>query len=284
MDSPFQGTIQVATWEEVKIRVEQLIDALRRSPDGQTPNVLFRGQEDARWFLTTTLERRGGIKQIYVADYYTLADSLYAEIASKSDELIGFPNIKEMRSTLNSAYNLHSTPLPGLEYLIHLRHHGFPSPLLDWTQDIYTAAFFAFSNSAFTGARSIYVFCEFPNWVKGGWRAEPNIIGLSHQTCQLKRHVKQMAEYTVCVSLYGPRDCFSFSEHKAVLSLTARDQDSLMRFEIPGNQGDIVRAELNERGIGSDALMPQIELDTCMERLIDQVFGRTGLAQSLKIK
>src|SRR5579871_975887 len=33
---------------------------------------------------------------------------------------------------------------PGYDYMAYLRHHGFPSPLLDWTRSPYVAAFFAF--------------------------------------------------------------------------------------------------------------------------------------------
>lgn len=37
-----------------------------------------------------------------------------------------------------------NTP-PGYEFMIYLRHHGFPSPLLDWSRSPYVAAFFCFS-------------------------------------------------------------------------------------------------------------------------------------------
>jgi len=48
---------------------------------------------------------------------------------------------------------------PAYSYLAHLRHNGFPSPLLDWTQSPYVAAYFAFARPQGEQV-ALYVYCE----------------------------------------------------------------------------------------------------------------------------
>src|ERR1039458_5467657 len=86
---------------------------------------------------------------------------------------------------------------PASEYMAYLRHHGFPSPLLDWSRSPYVAAYFAFSkaNQASTWIVSIYVFSGIRNRISGNrmsvvYRQGPHVK--TH-----RRHFLQQSEYTL---------------------------------------------------------------------------------------
>ena len=61
---------------------------------------------------------------------------------------------------------------PGGGYLAYLRHHGFPSPLLDWTKSPYIAAYFAMVNAPQKEVKkvSVFAYLESPT---GGKTVEP---------------------------------------------------------------------------------------------------------------
>lgn len=47
-----------------------------------------------------------------------------------------------------SDFGGHLRKHPALTFMTHLRHCGFPSPILDWSRSPYVAAYFAFAKGA----------------------------------------------------------------------------------------------------------------------------------------
>ena len=130
---------ELSTWDAFEGEVEHLFEAVkkRRSETGATiPDPLFRGLADPSWGLQTTLERYSA-KEYTVRHYFETIRSVRPEVQSFignrwnfDPEFVQFPDG-------------HRT-IEEYEFMIYLRHHGFPSPLLDWTRSPYVAAFFAF--------------------------------------------------------------------------------------------------------------------------------------------
>lgn len=168
MRCPFQGALQVNTWRELTCHVQNMENWLSAQPGGprQTAgaHIVFRGQAKSEWRLETTLERRGRIGQIRCADYLKLAESVRNQVSGFGTSF-SMPDLFDVDEKLRkpgSVFWALGKPIERiLEYWIYLRHHSFPSPLLDWTSSLETAAYFAFK-AACAPKVAIYAFCETP--------------------------------------------------------------------------------------------------------------------------
>ena len=112
----------IEKWADYKNWVETVIVVKK--------DYFYRGQRDPSWKLQTTFHR-------YASDLgLTLIDYL--------DRVI--PEIHYYVSAYhNEIFNLQIPEEFGV-FLAILQHHGFPTPLLDWTLSPYIAAYFAFRN------------------------------------------------------------------------------------------------------------------------------------------
>ena len=112
-------------------------------------NVLYRGHADSTWTLESTLYRhqrallRAGHPDldIPIDKYERAAADLQAIIETHTNRTFG--NITASSKSFPITKKAFS-----FEYTVYLRHHGFPSPLLDWSLSPYVAAYFAFRDTA----------------------------------------------------------------------------------------------------------------------------------------
>jgi hypothetical protein len=216
------------SWEEFQ-RWADFADPTREPRN----DVLFRGQSDARWPLHTSLERRSTITR--VRDYLRLISEIQPAIETFTGGQFSMPEIlqghqEEDPTEIDSMLHECRT------YMAHLRHGGFPSPLLDWTKSPYVAAYFAFHNARHDGYVAIYAYRETSSYMKIQiGNAQPQIVTVGPNIKTHKRHFRQQSCYTMCIKRENDQRFFSphdaFFEQKNFLR-----QDLLWRITIPASE------------------------------------------------
>jgi hypothetical protein len=126
MDSHVKGgrvpTVNWDAWAALLRDVARKEARLRFDPDEER---FYRGHVDASWTLLPTLMRRYGREQLPEAE-----NDLFWEFQARAREL----------------HNLH---LSDWDILFFMRHHGAPTRLLDWTETLGVALYFALEDYFF---------------------------------------------------------------------------------------------------------------------------------------
>jgi hypothetical protein len=182
--------IVVSTWTEC----EEAIASIRRQMASAVSPLLFRGHGNSDWSLETTLERAGK-PRMRLEDYCRL---IMGAVKPAVESLTGktWDGVEygfEFESSLRHYDAINHFPSASLySYMVYLRHHGFPSPLLDWSHSAQVAAFFAFRERlSGVSHRRLYVFCEKPETVKAHSGDEPRVHAIGPYVRSHRRHYRQ---------------------------------------------------------------------------------------------
>ncbi len=117
----------------------------------------------------------------------------------------------------------------------YLRHHRFPSPLLDWTVTPYVAAYFAFADACDLETVAIYAYLERPENTKAWSSDETQIHVFGPYVHTHRRHFLQQSRYTLCVK-FDAQQGWSFAPHESVFARGSERQDLLYKFIIPARE------------------------------------------------
>ncbi len=204
----------------------------------------FRGQRDAGWPLQTTLERFYPNKDYSLEEYYKILVTIKPSIKTHTSKEWKLPKFFKKKHL-----NL-PTPPPGYDFMVYCRHHGFPSPLLDWSLSPYVASYFAFAKAEEKKDVSIYVFMSSLREMLSDYHTDIFALG-PHVDSDTVRHSNQESVYTLCLKLDG-EDVFYAKYidtcHNAQLS------GKLIKYNIPGKEKKKVLRKLDSMNINEYSL------------------------------
>lgn len=250
--------ITVASWDAFQTELEKLKSFVATELGDRRPGypLLFRGQVNPDWKLEPTLDRLGR-GNFTVSDYYRKMYAGRPAIESFTGKRWDLPGPLEYDARLegkykNGIFDVTLEDMPIYEYMVYLRHHGFPSPLLDWKRSPYVAAFFAFRNDATAfSSVAIYAFTESVGRGKSWWANGPAIQGLGSYVRTDPRHFLQQCEYTICLRRDTEMNEWRWASHEAVAENANKQQDILWKFLIPASERSKVLRHLNEYNINA---------------------------------
>lgn len=233
-------TRNLKSWSEFDGVIEEIRTAYGRIPylDGRTRTnlILFRGEANAAWPspLSTTLERASS-EEFSLARYHWRALRCLAPLESITEKR--WPEVPRRPEDLQAELDgidpyMQVTP-PGYAYLVYLRHHGYPSPLLDWSTSPYVAAYFAFQDGIVAKRVAVYAYIETASSGKGFVGHEPRITAEGPDVTTDPRHFAQKCWYTVATRYDEAKKVRLYCPHMAVFDRGDSRQDILWKITVP---------------------------------------------------
>jgi len=247
--------IHVRTWEEYQSKLKELekylLDLSKEKGKIQCSRFLYRGQSNSEWQLRTTIEREINIGDAFsLEDYYNTIFDICPQVETFTKRT--WENQKYIKLDSDELL-LGEIKLPAHEYIVYLRHHRFPSPLLDWTRSPFIATFFAFSDiDDKVEYVSIFVYLEWAGRGRSHRRGDPLITSLKSNFRAHVRHFLQQSEYTFCTKELNGKDYLS--SHQDVFSMNSGEQDILWKINIPISERSKVLAYLDSLNINAFSL------------------------------
>ena len=228
--------INVDHWEDLLSAIENLQETRKnigRTSGASTSQFLYRGQADAEWKLRSTLEIQVALPYRF-DDYFRLVANVHPQIETFTGRHWPIPTLSELEAWASDYDNLKKTKFPGYEFLIYLRHHRFPSPLLDWTASPYIAAYFAFEQSV-ENRSAIWIYWEGTGQGKDASKLKPQIQSFGHNVRSHPRHFNQQSAYTVSARFQN--GAWHYVAYEQTSSRTEeKSQDRLYKLTVPTSE------------------------------------------------
>ena len=247
---------QLKSWKEFPQMIKELNE--RTASGFREP--IFRGLGNSKWPLKTTLERSDdGGSRLTLRSYYLAVTRTKPVVETltnrKWEEIPDWPTFcKSLDSNRDKWIDQLLSDDPAIyPYLIYLRHHGFPSPLLDWTTSPYIAAMFAF-DAMHKEASDVLIYALARDNFQG-YGSDAHLFVTGPYLRTHPRHFLQQSRYSLCLKqlLDNDKVDYQFLPHDEVLKKSV-NKDLILRILIPTSERKAALQALDSMNINPYSL------------------------------
>ena len=238
--SSIKSNPKIRCWDQFQEKVRSLYPR----------KYLFRGQPQD-WRLRTSFHRtrRSDLVRYWNSDIPTLN--------------------QQISHILNSNFDLNDIRHVGAFFSL-IQHHGYPTPLLDWSYSAYVAAFFAYQKANAENSEFVRIYAfDISEWEKDNYKhmnvqySGPHITRMETLAIENPRQHAQQGVGTL-TSISDMEFFIQFQENRY-------NKKYIHAFDLPAKDRQRVLSELSMMGVTAASLFPG--LDGACEALRGRFFG-----------
>ena len=224
------------TWRDFK--ADAFDDLLFEGGQFQRGRYLFRGQMSDGWKLSSSFDRWYNELRRDPQKRIETADKLLAAFRHECEQLDIHGDVRN----------------DPLQLPVLAQHYGLPTRLLDWSESIYIAAFFAFCEAISLGAMGGRVAIWALTRHRSIWQGEMGVTIIDVPSPGNNRLRNQFGKFTLSRTPFDSLESYVQSFPEGQLS---DDEAALYQIVIPAIEAKVALADLDAMGISHSRIFPE---------------------------